>query len=105
VVRCAFVYRRFMMKPRPFVVFISWLALVHAASPMAQRLQVTEPLLPSDNKECTAMNDDFSAAQSAALQRSFACARRNGGVRLDYTNSACLQDLSESIRTSMAFTC
>ncbi len=71
----------------------------------AQQPSISEPMLPSDTKECVAMDDEFQSAVRAASRETDSCNMRNAGRQQTRTNAACLENLSDSIRGSVGFMC
>jgi hypothetical protein len=86
------------------------LFLTASTSPSGQQSSpIKEPLLPSDVKQCGALNDEYQRALNTASQERGACIGRTaqlpGGYKPTQTNKACLAELGESLRDSLAFTC
>jgi hypothetical protein len=92
---------------------VAVLICIGSASAGQRRAEVSEPLLPSDAKQCAQMASDYQGRVDDAMRATNACtdrriqlARSNqpSGGRMQ-TNKACLAQLPESQRDVLAFTC
>ena len=79
-----------------------------------QGIEIKEPLLPSDGKECEQLSSDYKSIVDRALDAKSECtsrlverARNNlpSAPRVNQTNKACLAQLPESQREVLGFTC